>query len=76
MERITINVTEKTAQEWRKVSPKFRSRLEKYLEQRIDEFLYRQKVNKLETLLDEISDEAQANGLTEEILQEILKEDD
>ncbi len=76
METITIKVAEKTAREWEKASPELRSHLEKQLDNQIDDLIYRSKVAKFEKSLDEISAEAKANGLTEEILREILNEDD
>lgn len=76
MERITIHVDEETAREWEKSSPKFRSRVEKALGEQIEKLIKRNKLIKLDKLLDQLSDEAQANGLTEEILQEILSGDE
>ncbi|HEA30895.1 MAG TPA: hypothetical protein ENH91_13045 [Leeuwenhoekiella sp.] len=76
MERITIKVAEKTAKEWEQASPKLRADLEKRLEEQLEQLLYKNRVEDFKKFLDQIGAEAQANGLTEEKLQEILKEDD
>lgn len=75
MESITIKVAEKTAKEWEKASPKLRSHLEKSFEEQIERLVYQSRSAKFDILLNKIRDEAEANGLTEEILQEILNED-
>lgn len=76
MDSITINISEKTARELEKASPKVRLRVEKVLEEKIERLIKRISFEKLDLLMDQMSDEAQANGLTEEILQEILNEDE
>ncbi|HET7360609.1 MAG TPA: hypothetical protein VFI78_01610 [Salinimicrobium sp.] len=75
MERIVIEVADETAEKWQKVSPKLRSSLEKSFEQQIQRIVENSKNVDFETLLTQIREEAEQNGLTEEILQEILKED-
>lgn len=76
METIKIKVTEKTAREWEQASPKLRANLEKRFKKQIEGQLYKSKIANLEKVMDQIAKEAEANGLTEEILQEILSEDD
>jgi hypothetical protein len=57
-------------------APKLRSHLENYLEKQIDEIIHRSKFTKLDILLKEMRKKAKENGLTEEILNDILNEDD
>ena len=76
MERIVIEVSAETAKDLKNVSPKTRLRIEKYLAQQIDEIILRSKVKDFKKFLDEIGKEAEAKGLTEEILQEILQDDE
>ncbi|CAM4280762.1 hypothetical protein [Gillisia limnaea] len=76
MERIEIEVADETAKKWRKVPMKVRQHLEKSFDEQIQNIFDKNKHLKFEILLNKISDEAQANGLTEEILQEILNENE
>ncbi len=74
MERIEIKVDNKTAKEWRNVNPKIKSQLEKSFEKQIKAIMKKTAGSDFETLLKEIREEAAKNGLTPEILQEILNE--
>ena len=65
MERIVIEVDEATAKKWRKVSPKVKNRLEKSFQKQIEIVSQSDK---------EAREEAAKNGLTEEILQQLLNE--
>ena len=75
MERIVIEVDNDTARTWQNVSPKIKNQLKKNFKDQID--IVSQGINeaRFEALLDKASDEAAKNGLTEEILQQLLNED-
>ena len=75
MERIVIGVEDTTAKRWRNVSPKIKSELEKSFGKQIDEISQKSKEATFENLLKEVREEAAKNGLTEEILQELLNEE-
>ncbi len=74
MERIVIEVADATAQKWRDVSPKIKSQLEKSFETQIEIISQGIKEAEFKSLLDKVSEEAAKNGLTEEILQQLLNE--
>ena len=75
MERIVIEVGDTTAKNWRNVSPKIKSELEKIFEKQIDDITQKSKEANFEKLLEEAREEAARNGLTEEILQKLLNEE-
>ena len=75
MERIIIEVEDATAKKWRNVSPKIKSELEKSFEKQIDELSEKVKEANFENLLKIVREEAAKNGLTEEILQQLLNEE-
>lgn len=75
MERIVIEVDEATAKKWRDVSPRIKSQLEKSFEGQINILTQGIKEAEFKSLLDKVSDEAAKNGLTEEILQQMLNEE-
>ena len=74
MERIVIEVDEATAKKWRKVSPKVKNRLEKSFQKQIEIVSQSDKEAQFEELLNKAREEAAKNGLTEEILQQLLNE--
>lgn len=76
MERIVIEVDEATAKKWQDVSPKIKSQLKKNFENQIEIFSQGIKEAHFEDLLDKASDEAARNGITEEILQKILQDEE
>ncbi len=75
MERIVIEVDDATAKKWRNVPPKIKSQLEKSFEGQIDELSEKVKEANFEDLLKIVREEAAKNGLTEEILQQLLNEE-
>jgi len=75
MERIVIEVDDATAKKWQNVSPKIKSELEKSFERQIDGLSEKMKEANFENLLKTVREEAAKNGLTEEILQQLLNEE-
>jgi uncharacterized protein YeaO (DUF488 family) len=75
MERIVIEVADATAKKWRDVSPKIKNHLEKSFAQQIEDVLQKVKEHNFETLLKKAREEAAKNGLSEEVLQQLLNEE-
>lgn len=76
MERIVIEVADETAKKWGKLPMKVRQNLEKSFEEQIQNISDKSSHIEFEILLSKIREEAETNGLTEEILQEILIENE
>ena len=75
MAQIIINVDRNTARKWDEASAQVKEGLSKKLQNLLDRISYEIKVANFEALLDEASDEAARNGLTEEILEKLLNEE-
>ncbi len=75
MERIVIEIDDATAKKWQDVSPKIKDQMKKNFEEQIQMFSQGINEARFEALLDRASDEAAKNGLTEEILQQLLNEE-
>ena len=75
MERIVIEVADATAKKWRDVSPKIKSHLEKSFAKQIEDVLQKMKEYDFETLLKKAREEAASNGLSEEVIQQLLNEE-
>lgn len=75
MERIVIQVNESTAREWQSVSPVEKRLLEKSFEKQIGFIARGKSEDEFEELLVKAREEAAKNGLTEEILEQLLNED-
>ncbi len=75
MERIVIEVDDATAKKWQNVPTKIKSQLEKSFEGQIDALSEKVKEANFEDLLKIVREEAAKNGLTEEILQQLLNEE-
>ena len=71
---ITIQVDEKAAKQLESISPESRRKVEILLGARILELTTPRK-RSLEEIMDELSSQAKANGLTEEILADLLKDE-
>jgi predicted house-cleaning noncanonical NTP pyrophosphatase (MazG superfamily) len=76
MERIIIEVSEKTAKNWRLTSEKFKSVIAQKIDKDIEAIFEANKKENFMAYLDELSDKMQQRGLTEEILADILKGDE
>ncbi len=75
MKRIIIEVSETTAKRWKNVSPKMKSYLEKIFGKQIDAISQDEKEVRFEDLLNIAREEAAKNGLSEEVLQQLLNEE-
>jgi len=71
---ITIQVDEKAAKQLESISPESRRKVEILLGARILELTTPRK-RSLEEIREELSSQAKANGLTEEILADLLKDE-
>jgi hypothetical protein len=75
MERIVIEVNDATAKKWRNVSPEIKSQIEKGFEKQVELLSQEEKESDFENLLNKAREEAARNGLTEDILQQLLKDE-
>ncbi len=75
MERIVIEVTDATVKNWETVPLKLKSQLQKNFEGQIEVVAQGIRDAEFKSLLDKIGEEARKNGLTEEILQQLLKDE-
>lgn len=75
MERIVLEVNDQTAKAWRNTSAKLRTQIERALELLLNDSLNKTKEANFELLLQEARAEAAKNGLTEEILMNLLNEE-
>ena len=76
MERIVLEVGDETAKAWRNTSPRLRSEIGKNIEALLNASLSKTKDANFELLLKDARQEAANNGLTEEILDKLLNEED
>ncbi|MDB5143508.1 MAG: hypothetical protein JWQ66_2221 [Mucilaginibacter sp.] len=76
MERIVLEVDDQTAKTWRNMSARLRTQIGKNLEQVLIDSLSKTQEANFELVLKDIRKEAAKNGLTEEILQQLLNEED
>jgi hypothetical protein len=76
MERIVLEVDDQIAKAWRNTSAKLREQIGKNLELVLNDSLNKSKETNFELLLQEIRIEASKNGLTPEILQLLLADND
>jgi len=75
MERIVLEVDDTVAKAWRNTSAKLRAQIGKSLEQALTDSLNKSKAANFELLLQDVRNEAAKNGLTEEILAQLLNEE-
>lgn len=79
MKNITIKLSPEIALKYQQISDQDKENIEKQIENMIDleiEKIKKKASDNLSKLMDQASEEAQANGLTPEILEEILSEDE
>lgn len=76
MERIVIEVAADTAKKWRLSSQQQKNRISQIANVILSKELMRDSPEEFNRFLDEISKKMEERGLTEEILQDILKDED
>jgi hypothetical protein len=76
MERIVIEVADATAKQWRFSSPKRRTEIAQKIEVKLVKELMADSKENFKSFLDEISVTMQNRGLTQELLNDILKDDE
>ncbi|MCF1749532.1 hypothetical protein [Mariniradius sediminis] len=75
MEKININVSDELAKKWAKTSGAQKAKIEKFLEASVSDLLFKINQKNFDELLEKAREEAERNGLSEEILEKILNED-
>ena len=76
MERIILEVDDNLGKAWRNTSVKLRERLEMDLVQQLSNSLSETREVNFELLLQDARKDAAKNGLTEEILTQLLNDED
>ncbi|MCA0364410.1 MAG: hypothetical protein LCH67_10220 [Bacteroidetes bacterium] len=76
MERIVLEVGDNTAKKWRLTSQKRREEIAKKIEINLAKELMNESKEDFKVFLTELRDTMKNNGLTEEVLSEILKDND
>lgn len=75
MERIVLEVDDQTAKAWRNTSAKLRTQIGKNLAHILNDSLSKTQKENFELLLQDARKEAARNGLTEELLAQLLSEE-
>jgi len=76
MERIVIEVNDDTAKKWRLSSQQLRNKISQQINIRLAKELMADSKEEFKQFLDEVGETMKERGLTEDILQDILKEDE
>ncbi len=76
MERIVIEVDDATAKKWRFSSPPKKNKISQGINLRLAKELMADSKEEFKKYLDEIGKTMQERGLTEEILNDILKDEE
>jgi hypothetical protein len=76
MDKIVIEIDNPTAEEFKKLSPETQSRFGETISIALKKIINEATGESHKRFLDEVSNEAQKNGLTEGILNDLLKADD
>jgi hypothetical protein len=76
MERIVLEIDSKVASSWKKLSPALQRQFAKETEVRMKEKIRLSEQGEFKQALADLRQEAADNGLTKEILEQLLREDD
>lgn len=71
-EKITIEIDSETAKAFKSASPELQKSIQIMMNIWLKEFISKDK-NTLKSIMDDISDNAQARGLTQKLLENLLK---
>lgn len=74
MERIVLEVDEATAKKWRSASSRLRMEVSRIIDTQISAIIDKKEDKDIIQYLDELRKEMAKKGLTQEILDEILKD--
>jgi len=74
MERIVLEVDEATAKKWRSASSRLRMEVSRIIDTQISAIIDKKEDKDIIQYLDELRKEMAEKGLTQEILDEILKD--
>ncbi|MEJ7684796.1 MAG: hypothetical protein WKG06_44520 [Segetibacter sp.] len=76
MERIVIEVADATAKKWRLSSQQLRDKISQRINIKLAKELMADSKEEFKQFLDEVGETMKERGLTEDIPQDILKEDE
>ena len=76
MEQIVLEVDSTLAKAWRKIPTTLKRQLTRDMEVQIAEQIRIAEKSKFEKALTDLRDQAEANGLTQELLEKLLREED
>lgn len=76
MERIVIEVADETAKKWRLASAKYKKEISEKIDEGINKVLTVNSMQNFMAYLDELGKKMKERGLTEEALNDILKDND
>ncbi len=75
MERIILEVNDSTAKKWRTASFQLRSQLNKFISKQLDEILDKSDPEDTVRFFNELRAEMKEKGLTQQTLDEILRDE-
>jgi hypothetical protein len=75
MSKIIIDVNNTTADKWRSVSQKLKTDISRYIDRQIASIIDKKGDEDIIQFLNELRDEMELKGLTQEKLDEILKDE-
>lgn len=75
MERIIIEVNDATAKKWRSASGRLKKEISQYMDKQISAIIDKKEEKDIILFLNELREEMAQKGLTQEVLDDILKDE-